>query len=207
KPVRSGADLRQRFFETAVAAGITHVSEGRTMADFRGVTLLPGRREAAPPPGCETLPADRWIDFQDDTFRLANPGVWVALTADPAASDGVAARMPGTHHEWAVQLPLEAPELGRGRAAKWRVAVVVRTERTGQDGVAFTYGIYDATTRTNLAAGSVHVSNLAGDGYLSYDLGAHEARAGRMLWVAPAANPGNVPAIWVDRVVLVGTDD
>lgn len=201
-PVRSGAALRQRFFETAAAAGVTHISEGRTMADFRAIAMLPARREAAPPPGSEALPADRWIDFQDDTFRLANPGVWVALTADPAASDGVAARMPGTHNEWAVQLPLEAPELGLRRAAKWRVAVFVRAERTGQDGVAFTCGIYDSATKTNLAGESVNATQIGGDGYLSYDLGTHEARPGRMLWVAPAANAGNVPAVWVDRVVL-----
>lgn len=184
--------MRQRFFETAAAAHMTHISEPQTMDGFRipGWMAAPERRTpAVPPPGCEALAADRWLDFQDDTFSLANPGEWVKLEADAAASDGAAARMPGNHHEWAVQLPLDAPAFSRRPAQKWHIEVAVRVERAGREGVAFTYGIYDHETRQGLGGGTVKVSDIHGDAYQMFDLGVHTASARRTLWVAPAAMP------------------
>ena len=207
KPSLQGAALRQRFFDTAAAIGATHISEPRSMDDFRAASMLPARHEAAPPLGCEALAAGRWLDFQDDVFSLARPGEWVALTADPAASDGVAARLPGTHNEWAVQLPLDAPELTKQKTKRWRMAVSVRVERSGQEGVAFTYGIYDAATKQGLGGGTVKASEVKDDGYQLYEIGTHEAGPLRTLWVAPASNPGNVPALWVDRFLLVDPEE
>lgn len=209
KPTVRGSALRQRFFETAAAAHMTHISEPQTMDGFRSsVMAAPERRTSAvPPPGCETLAADRWQDFQDDTFSLANPGEWVKLEADAAASDGAAARMPGNHHEWAVQLPLDAPVFSRRPAQKWHIEVAVRVERAGREGVAFTYGIYDHETRQGLGGGTVKVSDIHGDAYQMFDLGVHTASARRTLWVAPAANAANVPAVWVDRFVLRAAAD
>ena len=47
-----------------------------------------------------------WVDFQDNQLRLGRPGEWTQLVPDPAASDGMAVRMPGSHLEWAVSRPL-----------------------------------------------------------------------------------------------------
>lgn len=206
KPTLAGMPLRQRFFEVAAAAKMTHIAEGRLMDDFRAAAVLPERHDAAPPPGCDGLAAGRWFDFQDDEFRLARPGEWVRLTPDPAASDGVAARMPGGHNEWAVALPLDAPALARSKGQRWRMAVAVRVEKTGQDGVAFTYGLYDGEAKKGLGGGAVKAADINGDGYGLYEVGTHEAGPQRYLWVAPAGNAANVPAVWVDRFVLVAPE-
>ena len=173
------------------------------MDDFRAATLLPDRRQAPPPPGCEALPADRWFDFQDDEFQLARPGEWVRIQADPAASDGVAAQMPGGHREWAIQVPLALPELAARPGQPWRMAVAVRVEKTGQEGIAFTYGLYDHETKQGLGGGAVKAADITSDGYVYYDVGTHSATAGRTLWIAPASNEANVRSIWVDRFVLL----
>ena len=203
QPSLVGAPLRQRFFETAAAAKMTHISEGRSMDDFRAATLMPERHDPAPPAGCAGLHADRWFDFQDDEFQLARPGDWVRILPDPAASDGVVARMPGGHNEWAIQLPLGLPELARRPDQKWRMAVAVRVEKTGQVGVAFTYGLYDHESKQNLGGGSIKASEITGDGYALYEIGTHQARAHRTLWIAPASNAANIQAVWVDRFVLI----
>ena len=206
KPTLAGMPLRQRFFEVAAAAKMTHIAEGRLMDDFRAAAVLPERHDAAPPPGCDGLAAGRWFDFQDDEFRLARPGEWVRLTPDPAASDGVAARMPGGHNEWAVALPLDAPALARSKGQRWRMAVAVRVEKTGQEGVAFTYGLYDGEAKKGLGGGAVKAADIKGDGYALYEVGTHQAGPQRYLWVAPAGNAANVPAVWVDRFVLVAPE-
>lgn len=203
QPSLAGVALRQRFFETADAARMTHISEGRSMADFKAATLMPERHAATPPPACAGLPADRWFDFQDDEFHLARPGDWARILPDPAASDGVAARMPGSHNEWAVQLPLDLPELTRQPQQKWRMAVAVRVEKTGQEGVAFTYGLYDHQTKQNLGGGAVKASEIKGDGYALYPIGSYPVGSHRTLWIAPANNAANVPCLWVDRFVLI----
>ena len=199
---------RDRFFER-VGTGMTHVSEARTLDDFRrSLPSSPPRRAVATvPPGCERPAARAWLDFQDDGFNLAKPGEWVNLEADPAASDGVAARMPGNHNEWAVQLPLDAPALAKNPDRKWHISVAVRSERTGNEGIAFTYGIYDHETRKGLGGGTVKASEIGDATYRIYDLGVHTASPGRTLWVAPAANAANVPAIWVDRFILRSADE
>ncbi len=64
------------------------------------------RPQGPPPDACQDLPADRWIDFQDNQFRLAQKGKWTEIVGDKQASDGKAVRMPGEHREWATSLPL-----------------------------------------------------------------------------------------------------
>ena len=203
-----GNSRRDRFFECA-GPGMTHVSEGRTLDDFRrSLPSSPPRRAVTTvPPGCESPSASAWLDFQDDGFNLAKAGEWVNLEADPAASDGVAARMPGNHNEWAVQLPLDAPALAKKPDRKWHITVAVRVERAGGEGIAFTYGIYDHETRKGLGGGSVKASDTGNGTYQLYDLGIHTASPGRTLWVAPAANAANAPAIWVDRFILRAADE
>ena len=203
QPSLTGNPLRQRFFEIAAAAKMTHISEPRSLDDFRAAMTLPDRHPAKPPAGCADLPDERWMDFQDDDFQLARPGDWVSIVADPLASDGVAAQMPGHHNEWAIQLPLGLPELTRQKEQKWRMSVAVRVEKSGEQGVAFTCGLYDSIAKKSLSTRTVQASEIKGDGYLDYDLGSHAAQAGRMLWIAPAANAANIKRVWVDRFVLI----
>jgi hypothetical protein len=144
------------------------------------------------------------VDAQDNLARLFNEGEYAEVRADPAASDGLAVWMPGSHHEWAFQLPIERLP-ARARSGKWQVYVVARAEAEGASPdratAAFTAGVYDGGARVNRAERSVSLGE-AGAGYRSYLLGTVDLNAGQYLWVAPTANT-NVRAVWVDRVYFV----
>lgn len=150
------------------------------------------------------LPADlviasgaQAISVQDDKARLAEDGIWVQLHPDPMASDGIAARLPGTHHEWALQFLPPAETL----TGTWKVYVVARIE-PGSDpnATAFHAGVYSQDARTGLA--QIGVANgQMGTGYRTILVGSVKLTAGCMIWVAPA-NAGS-KAVWIDRVIFV----
>ncbi len=158
-------------------------------------------RPVGPPPeACRGLPADDWIDLQDNQFRLARPGHWASIVDDSKASDGQAARMPGDHHEWATSCPL-SDDLSYGNP--WRCFVVARVDATGTEGVAMTMGIYDSQKRKSLAHRSVPVADVSNGEYRVFDLGTHDVDGGIYVWVAPTARPDEVQAIYVDRVYMI----
>ena len=165
------------------------------------------RRPAPAPDLVKGLPATDWIDLQDDVFSLYRPGEWSGTAADPVASDGVAARMPGTTREWAVQcsLPL-SPETAK---RKWTVYVAVRVEREAEaDGTAFTAGIYDTRERRSLGHITVALAQAAPtDRYQLYCIEGGSISPEAYVWVAPAANPEQVKAVWVDRMLLVAAGE
>jgi len=189
------------FLHVCEANGITMLSEGRKIESFAARTIGLGRTASPPPPGCENLPADSWIDLQDSGFRLAREGVWASLTHDELASDKVAARMPGDHFEWAVQQVLAVADLDP--AATYGVYVAVRCEIMGEQGPAFSAGIYDVQNKQSLGHISRQCTDVPGDRYEVYKIGSSKLHEQVYLWVAPPKNPENVKAVWVDRFWLV----
>jgi len=161
------------------------------------------RRPAPAPDLVKGLPRTDWVDLQDDVFSLYKPGKWSGTVADPVASDGVAARMPGTTREWAVQCSL--PLVPAAFKRKWTVYVEVRVERAAEpDGTAFTAGIYDTRARRSLGHMTVPLSGAASsDRYQLYAIEGGSISPDAYIWVAPAANPEQVKAVWVDRMLLV----
>jgi len=146
------------------------------------------------------LAPEDWFDIQQEEFTLHGLGTWVTVVDDPKASDKKAARMPATHPQWAVQFPISADLAVLGR---WRCYVVARCEAKQRTGPAFQIGLYDGAARRGLAAITESLDN-AGDGeYRTYDLGAHEMKAGVYVWVAPMNNPDAVEAVFVDRMFFV----
>ncbi|MBI2300542.1 MAG: DUF4838 domain-containing protein [Armatimonadetes bacterium] len=97
------------------------------------------RSAAKPPEECRGLKDEQWLDFQDFGFTLYGAGSWSMLVDDPAASDGRAARMPGSHVQWAVQQPLDGEAAGR-----FHVFLRIRVAAKAKEGVAFSMGVYDA---------------------------------------------------------------
>lgn len=182
---------------------VTQVSEGgptpaqwatRFAVDPVPPPPLPARAlHSALPPGFDPR---RTIDLQDGLARLANEPEWAALRGDSLASDGVAAWMPGSHHEWAVQMPLTTVAAGR-----YRVFVVVRVDRDASEGPAFSTGIYDEPASKAIVTQVISARD-AGAGYRTFELGVFDLRPEAIVWVAPPARPG-VRAVWVDRVLLV----
>ena len=207
KPALAGSELRQRFSEIAASSGVTRVSEKRSLDDYRETILKLDRHDALPPPECKDLNVDQWLDIQDDQFTLAVHSNEVRLTADPAASDGVAARMPGSHRQWAIQMPLALPESMQNPGKLWRMAVSVRVEKIGEKGTAFTCGLYDFQKKKEIFNKPIVSSAIQADGYALYDIGTHTSSAGLTLWIAPAINEANIRAVYVDRFVLIAAPE
>ena len=107
--------------------------------------------------------------------------------------------MPGDHFEWAVSYPLSADFSGK---AAWRCFVVVRAEAKATTGPAMTMGIYDTQAKKGVAHRALKIEEVAG-GYRTIDLGAHPLHGEMYVWVAPPKRPGEVTAVYVDRIFLV----
>ena len=165
-------------------------------------------RQADVPDLVKGLPRARWLDLQDELFTLYKPGKWAAYVDDSAASDGVAARMPADHRQWAVQCTLPmAPDLA---ARKWAVYIGVRVERNNEaaDGAAFQAGVYDTRARKGLGHLAVSLPEAApSDRYRLYQIKGARLSTDAYIWVAPTKNPDLVKAIYVDRIILVDQTD
>lgn len=191
----------QTFLDVARAYGVTHISEGGPLSNFEKRTVSMGRTTSPPPPGCEGLPREQWIDLQDATFSLASEGTWATLEKDELASDKTAARMPGNHHQWAVQQPLLGKPLSPD--ATYDVFAAIRVEKSGDNGSAFSAGIYDMKNRIDLGQVSTACNAVVDDQYHVYKLGSAKLHGEIYLWAAPAGNADQVKSVWVDRFWLV----
>jgi hypothetical protein len=196
---------------------MTHLSEGgltpaafvaRFAVDEPDPAPLPNRTASrGAPAGIPGANAATCVEVQDDKANLYREGELSETRSDPLSSDGLAAWMPGGHHEWAIQFPLnKLPE--RVRSGKWRVYALVRVVKAkGSDPnntVAFTAGVYDTSANTSRGDTSTPLKDVAAD-YRSYMLGTVETNSALYVWIAPAANP-LVESVWVDRLYFVPAD-
>jgi hypothetical protein len=158
-------------------------------------------RPAAPAPDlCKGLPEDDWIDVQDNHFRLHGQGTWASWADDANASDGVAARMPADHTQWAVQYPLpdDFPDEG-----PWHCYVFARCDAKAAAGPGIRIGLYDTAAHATIGLIEPTIEESAGKEYKPFDLGVHKLGSTIYFWIAPSNNPDQVEAVYVDRVVLV----
>jgi hypothetical protein len=153
-----------------------------------------------PPKLCENVPEYDWIDLQDSEFRLGKPGKYSATVDDARASDGKAVRMPGDHSEWEVTYSVSNDFAPLG---PWHCYAVVRSEAKAKDGPAMSIGIYDDRARKNIACRVVAVEESAGADYRVIDLGTHALTNEMRFWFAPPKRPGEVEAVYIDRVFLI----
>ncbi len=140
------------------------------------------------------------VVVQDDEAKLYNEGDWAEFRQDVFASDHAAARLAGTNHEWAFQLPaLKLPEqIFKG---KWKVYLVARVE-PGADltKTAFTAGVYSEDSQKGLGGASPTCVEM-GKNYRSVLLTTTSLSKGSYVWAAAADS--NSKAVWIDRVVFV----
>lgn len=190
-----------QFFEFAKANQVNYIAEGKPMADFEKVTLGLKRKTSPTPAGCEKLQQKDYINNQDDLFQLTLNKSQVELIPDKTASDGVAARMPGTHHNWAVQKHFRFTPIDQ--SSLYRVFVTVKCETTGSEGNAFTCGIWNTKKKKGYGDKTVTIAEIEDSNYHDYELGTFPISADDYLWIAPAENPKNSKAVWVDRIYLI----
>jgi hypothetical protein len=158
------------------------------------------RPPAALPEQWKNLATDDYLDIQDNEFRLHKAGQLATIGHDASASDGYAARMPGDHFEWAVSLPLSS---GIALGNPWHCYVAVRCEAKTSSGPAMSLGIYDTAAKKGVAQRRPTVAETAGTTYQYIDLGVHVLKPEMYVWVAPPKRPGEVTAVYVDRVLLI----
>ena len=162
-----------------------------------------GRKVPARPAGFEQTPADDFVDLQDEFAQLwgrPNDANWVA---DPLASDGKAAWMPGTHANWNFYLPLTDRALSSTFNVEWDAYAMVRVAKKGDKGIAFTCGLYDPVAKRDLAKISVNAADVADAAYHLYKLGRVQPTAATdYFWAAPANNK-TIQGVYVDRIFLV----
>ncbi len=191
----------QTFMDVAHANGITKLSEGRPIESFAFRTIDLGRTKSPVPPGCEKLSRADYIDLQDATFNLWREGSRSKLVKDTDASDKVTAMTDGKHYEWAIQQRLSMSELD-GKTP-YTVYFSARIDKTGDEGKAFTCGIYDVENRVFTETQTVEAKDVKDSKYHTYTISTTPLHKGMYLWVAPAANPDNVTNLYVDRFWLV----
>ncbi|MFW6170464.1 MAG: DUF4838 domain-containing protein [Planctomycetota bacterium] len=190
----------QRFIRLARKYNVGNYRERHSFDEYEPRLQARLRPLGPPPAECRDLPENDWVDFQDNQLHLGRPGEWTKLTEDPTASDGMAVRMPGSHREWALQRRLSGVF---STPSRWRCVVVARAEATAEKGPAMTMGIYDTKERKSVAHKTISVKESSGTRYQTFDLGSHELDSNMYVWVAPPKRPGEVEAVFVDRIYLV----
>jgi hypothetical protein len=194
------AALCAEFIGLAEKLHAGQFAEGQPFSEY-AKSLKRNFRPAAPAPElCKGLGEDDWLDVQDNRFRLARPGEWISIVDDPRASDKMAARMPGSHREWALSYPI-SEDLGDG--ADWHCYVAARCEAKTASGTAMTMGIYDTRARRSVADRTIKVEESVGAEYRLFDLGVHRLSSTMYAWVAPPQRPDAVTAVYVDRMIFV----
>jgi hypothetical protein len=168
---------------------------------------------APAPEFCKNLPKDRWFDVQNYELSTHKPGEWTFFVNDPAASNGKAVKMPGSHFEWATGCVLDASmyELKSDKPKDvppvFKVYAAVRCDASTDAGPAMTMGIYDYKEKKGVAYKSIPVSEIKSKEYKWILLGSVALPQGEQhgynFWFAPPKRPDEVEAVYIDRIVLV----
>jgi hypothetical protein len=187
---------------------ITALSEGLVEGDL--ASWIESIRDAAsgeatPPAEVSGLPRSAWYDLQNRSFLLYGEDAGLVRQAeDPRASDGSAAVMTGDHVNWCVQITLNDINGGIGnKDDDWTLYASIRVDKKGDDGTAFTFGVYDGQARDHLISPTpVALAQIADSDYHLYRVGTVKLDSTRFAWIAPGGN-ANVKQVFVDRFVFV----
>ncbi|MBP6964167.1 MAG: DUF4838 domain-containing protein [Armatimonadetes bacterium] len=153
------------------------------------------------PEELSALPKEDCIVIEENAMQLiGKENGWVEAVQDSAASDGAAARMPGSHTQWATQFSITA-DVAKQLEGKWKCYAVIRCE-TGDAGSGFQVGIFDPASGF-VARPTPYCPKADAGRYKTYYLGSHALRQGMYLWVAPFGDGNAMKAIYTDRFVLV----
>ena len=174
--------------------------EGQPFAEYAESLRRRFRPPAPPPEAWKNLEDDEYLDVQDNQFRLPEPGKWAAIvddprppTARPRACRATISNGPCRCRFRTTSSLRQPVALLRGRALRGQ----------GHDGPAMTMGIYDTAAKKGVAHRGLNVAEAAGKDYRLIDLGVHALSPDMYIWVAPPKRPGDVTAVYVDRVLLV----
>jgi len=135
----------------------------------------------------------QWFAVSAKNCALSLVGQLAFLDNDPAGLDGKAARMPDSHHEWALQLH----NLPRG---DFEVFVEIRCDNK-VDKEVFTAGVYNEEKREERSAAGKG-TEIAGNEYTIFKIAEYNIDSNTYVWVAPVQGTG-AGNIWINRIILV----
>ena len=168
---------------------------------------------ADPPEFTKDLPKNTWYEVQSGEFNKLKIGEWTHSIEDKKASNMRAVKMPGDHHEWATSYELDntlldlTPHLAGITAEQepeYRLKVAVRCEAAdGIEGTAMTLGIYDPKNKREVVHKVLPLADIRGNEYHWINLGVIPLKPKQYVWFAPPKRPGEVDAVYIDRVVIV----
>ena len=182
----------------------------KTFSDFREGMFLRFGKPAAIPEEFASLDPDTWMVIQEYDFRTINAYNRMLIVDDAYASNGRAARMLGTHDQWATTVPVPASEPlfeNISDRTKFKVVVYVRCEASVNEGLAMSIGVYDSKKRLNILHKELYVSEIAGLRFKKIELEPTALSDSTYIWFAPPKRAGEVKAVYIDRVFLIRMDD
>ncbi len=201
------------FFARCKEFGVTAYREGDGPKQFEAFEENMRRRfgPAAPSPEfCTKLSTTNWLDIQDYEFNLHRFGTWTFSVDDAQASNKRAAKMPGDHFEWATSYNFddsitELKPTGEPQDPPvYRLYAAVRCDaQDGIEGNAMTLGVYDYETKKGVTSKTLSVPEIRGPEYRWIDMGSIPLKPKQNFWFAPPKRPGEVDAVYIDRVVVV----
>jgi hypothetical protein len=201
-----GKKIAEDFLALADSTGNNYLSEIVLMdKEYRERLIRLGSekltsRKPTPPKYCVNLKTADWVDIQNTKFNLAGEPVWSGTSADPDASDGSAATMPGNHSQWGIQIPLSWPSM-LGKTVECHISV--RINAKASKGLAFMAGVYNPQAEKATNTTSINIEEIKGTGYQDYYLGTVTLAPGMYIWLAPPGSTELVESVYVDRGVLV----
>ena len=166
---------------------------------------------AAPTPDfCKDLPNTRWFDVPSTEFETHEFGKLTFFVTDEKASGKRAVKMPGDHFEWATSYTFDnslldlKPAGEANEAPEYRLYAAVRCDAKEEiEGNAMTLGIYDYENRKGVVQKTLSVADIRGEEYHWIDMGSIALKPGHNFWFAPPKRPGEVDAVYIDRIVVV----
>jgi hypothetical protein len=195
------AEIRRVCLENKIEAMFEDWSGDTTPHIDAFANRFGGRKEPARPEGFEKVEDHDFIDLQDESATLWGRPEKSNWVVDERASDGKAAWMPGNYYAWNFYLPLSASVVNAAGEGEWTVYAAVRGKKTGDEGNAFSVGVYDNGKKRDVSKVTVPCREMTDD-YHIYKLGDIKPTATMYFWASPQNNP-KVEAVYVDRFFMV----
>ena len=182
---------------------------------LEGLKQRIGEPTAPTPDFCQNLPRTAWFDVLSAEFDTHELGKLTFFVTDERASNKRAVKMPGDHYEWATSYTFDdalrcvrPPVLGTAVPgaphAPYRLYAAVRCDaKDGVEGNAMTLGVYDYENKKGIVSKTLAVSDIRGAEYHWIDMGVIALKPGHNFWFAPPKRPGEVDAVYIDRIVVV----
>jgi hexosaminidase len=177
--------------------------------DLRRRSIVWSILAASPDAPARLSPTPFRGEIQESMLSLLGPGRYGAFVEDPAALDGRAIQIPGTHYEWCVMVMLNRIAFEPG--ARYRLRVRVRRDAAAQAGPVLTAGIFNPQTWSLRAIAHKNTSDI-GATYDWHEICSFVPESAAYFWLAPeqidrARGKSAFTALWLDAIAFERIDE